>query len=566
MKSTLWRVIPRNYRRRVAGVTLTIFLRALLNFVGIATLIPILTLMLEGEDVASNRYLGWLYEAVGAESYMSFVVVVCSAVVVFILLKNVITLILYRTERNFIYSLYKRLSERLYLAYHERGYGYVKQNNSAILTRNVNVVSLLFVAGVLKPIATIIGEVLLLGLIFVALVWYTPVVALLAVGLFAPVVALFYLSMRRKLHDIGQRENEAQRVKSRIIAESFRGYADVEIGGAFPQMFKRFEEAMDEVVELRKRNATIGMLPQMFTEVGLALGLSALVVVSIGTSSDDMALMFGIFAVAAIRLIPSVRSIMSGWSAIRYNKYTIETLVDVADDEVDERSIEPCKDRMEFKRSIELRELCFRFDDAVDDTIHNLSLTINHGERLGIRGSSGVGKTTLFNLILGLYRPTSGGIYVDGERLDGENIRKWQNTIGYVSQSVFIADLTLAENIAFGCDANEIDYARVNEVVELANLKDFVASLGDGLNARIGEQGSRISGGQRQRIGIARALYKGCDVLFFDEATSSLDDRTEENINSAIRKLSDENRSLTIVVIAHRESSLEYCDRIITLE
>lgn len=566
MKSTLWRVIPRNYRRRVAGVTLTIFLRALLNFVGIATLIPILTLMLEGEDVASNRYLGWLYEAVGAESYMSFVVVVCSAVVVFILLKNVITLILYRTERNFIYSLYKRLSERLYVAYHERGYGYVKQNNSAILTRNVNVVSLLFVAGVLKPIATIIGEVLLLGLIFVALVWYTPVVALLAVGLFAPVVALFYLSMRRKLHDIGQRENEAQRVKSRIIAESFRGYADVEIGGAFPQMFKRFEEAMDEVVELRKRNATIGMLPQMFTEVGLALGLSALVVVSIGTSSDDMALMFGIFAVAAIRLIPSVRSIMSGWSAIRYNKYTIETLVDVADDEVDERSIEPCKDRMEFKRSIELRELCFRFDDAVDDTIHNLSLTINHGERLGIRGSSGVGKTTLFNLILGLYRPTSGGIYVDGERLDGENIRKWQNTIGYVSQSVFIADLTLAENIAFGCDAKEIDYARVNEVVKLANLKDFVASLGDGLNARIGEQGSRVSGGQRQRIGIARALYKGCDVLFFDEATSSLDDRTEENINSAIHKLSDENRSLTIVVIAHRESSLEYCDRIITLE
>lgn len=566
MKSTLWRVIPRNYRRRVAGVTLTIFLRALLNFVGIATLIPILTLMLEGEDVASNRYLGWLYEAVGAESYMSFVAVVCSAVVVFILLKNVVTLILYRTERNFIYLLYKRLSERLYLAYHARGYGYIKQNNSAILTRNVNVVSLLFVAGVLKPIATIIGEVLLLGLIFVALVWYTPVVALLAVGLFAPVVALFYLSMRRKLHDIGQRENEAQRVKSRIIAESFRGYADVEIGGAFPQMFKRFEEAMDEVVELRKRNATIGMLPQMFTEVGLALGLSALVVVSIGTSSDDMALMFGIFAVAAIRLIPSVRSIMSGWSTIRYNKYTIETLVDVADDEVDERSIEHCKERMEFKRSIELRDLCFRFDDAVNDTIHNLSLAINHGERLGIRGSSGVGKTTLFNLILGLYRPTSGGIYVDGERLDGENVRKWQNAIGYVSQSVFIADLTLAENIAFGCDTNDIDYTRVNEVIELANLKDFVASLGDGLNTRIGEQGSRISGGQRQRIGIARALYKGCDVLFFDEATSSLDDRTEENINSAIRKLSDENRSLTIVVIAHRESSLEYCDRIITLE
>lgn len=565
MKHTLWSIIPQSYRRRAIGVTMTIFLRALLNFVGVATLIPILTLIIDSENIASSGYLHDIYTWLDVGSYNTFVAIVCCSVVAIILLKNVAIMLLYRSERNYIYSLYEYLSRQLYLAYHKRGYGFIKQNNSAILTRNVNVVSLMFVAGVLKPVATIIGEALLLVLIFTAIMCYAPYAALIAVGVMLPIVVVFYMAMRRRLHDIGQRENEAQRTKSRVVAESFRGFADIEIGGAFPQMFKRFEKAMSEVVALRKRNATISMFPQMLTEVGLALGLVTLVMLGISGVYEDMTLLFGIFAVTAIRLIPSVRSIMSGWSTIRYNRYTIETLADIA---IDDDIVEPTfiNDRFNFTRAIELRNLSFRFEDSDKDVINDLSLTINRGERVGIRGSSGVGKTTLFNLILGLYRPTLGGIYIDGEELRNDNITKWQNTIGYVSQSVFIADMTLAENIAFGCDVHDIDYDRVNKVIELSDLKEFVTSLKDGIHSRIGEQGSRISGGQRQRIGIARALYKGCDVLFFDEATSSLDGKTEENINSAIRRLSNDNHSLTIVVIAHRESSLEYCDRIITLE
>lgn len=565
MKHTLWSIIPQSYRRRAIGVTMTIFLRALLNFVGVATLIPILTLIIDSENIASSGYLHDIYIWLDVGSYNTFVAIVCCSVVAIILLKNVAIMLLYRSERNYIYSLYEYLSRQLYLAYHKRGYGFIKQNNSAILTRNVNVVSLMFVVGVLKPVTTIIGEALLLVLIFTAIMCYAPYAALIAVGVMLPIVVVFYMAMRRRLHDIGQRENEAQRTKSRVVAESFRGFADIEIGGAFPQIFKRFEKAMSEVVALRKRNATISMFPQMFTEVGLALGLVTLVMLGISGVYEDMTLLFGIFAVTAIRLIPSVRSIMSGWSTIRYNRYTIETLADIA---IDDDIVEPTfiNDRFNFTRAIELRNLSFRFEDSDKDVINDLSLTINRGERVGIRGSSGVGKTTLFNLILGLYRPTLGGIYIDGEELRNDNITKWQNTIGYVSQSVFIADMTLAENIAFGCDVHDIDYDRVNKVIELSDLKEFVTSLKDGIHSRIGEQGSRISGGQRQRIGIARALYKGCDVLFFDEATSSLDGKTEENINSAIRRLSNDNHSLTIVVIAHRESSLEYCDRIITLE
>ena len=212
---------------------------------------------------------------------------------------------------------------------------------------------------------------------------------------------------------------------------------------------------------------------------------------------------------------------------------------------------------------VEIKNLSKSYDGTL--VLDNLNLILDSAQPICIMAPSGRGKTTLFNLILGLYRPTSGKIEVDGVELTDTNIRKWQNSVGYVSQSVFITEGTIAENIAFGIEPNNIDYTRLYKVLEHADLKDFTDSLEHGINTRIGEQGSRLSGGQRQRIGIARALYKGCDILLFDEATSSLDNTTEQNINSAIERLSAENRALTIVVIAHRDSSLGYCDRIITL-
>lgn len=563
--SRFWDIIPHSFRRRTLGVVMTIFLRAILNFVGIATLIPILILIVDSSNIASTSHLNWLYNALNIDSYQQFAIVVCLGVIAIIVLKNLAVVYLYRFERDYIYSLYKHLSERLYESYYHKGLGFIKHSNTAILTRNVNVVSLIFATNILKPIATIIGEGLLLVLMFVALLLYSPIIALIAVGLFLPIVALFYFSMRKRLNSIGDRENAAQRAKGRIVAETFRGYADIEINNAFPLTMSNFSKAIDEAVKLRKEYATISMLPQMFTEVGLAIGLTVIIIVSLYSTSDNLVIMLGIFAIAGVRLLPSIRTIMASWSSIRYNRYTIDTLLE-AEDKEEHTASSSTYDRFNFEHSIELRSLGFHFEDSQTPLFSDFSLTINKGERIGIRGASGVGKTTLFNIILGLYRPTTGKIYIDGEELCEGNIRKWQNSIGYVSQSVFIADSTLLENIALGCDSATIDIERINHVIELADLTEFVASLPNGINSRIGEQGSKISGGQRQRIGIARALYKNSDILFFDEATSSLDNKTEENINNAIQNLSERNSSLTIVIIAHRESSLEYCDRIITLE
>lgn len=565
MKPSFLDIIPVPFRRKGLWVTLSVFLRALLNFAGLAVLIPVLVIILDTEGIRSNRYLAALYDAGGFASDRGFILAVCAGVVGVILAKSLVNLALYRLERNFIYDLYRTLSRRLYIDYRNRGLGFIKKSNSAILARNVNVVCLTFVTGVLMPVAAMAGEVVLFALLFGSLALYNPLVALLTAAVFVPSVAVYYGLVRRRLNRYGEEENRAQRRKSRTVIETFRGYADLEIAGAYPAMLGDFDCAMDEIIGMRRRNATIATLPSMFTEVGLAAGMALLVALCAGTDNTQMKLLFGIFAVAALRIMPSVRSIMGAWTSLRYNRYTIDVLREARLGDTP-AAIDTTEERMPFEREIRIEGLSFRFDDAPDrEVLHDLSLTIRKGERIGIRGASGAGKTTLFNILLGFYRPTAGRITIDGRPLDATNLRRWQNTIGYVSQQVFITDSSFMQNVALGCAPERIDRGRVAQALETAKLAEFVDALPQGMETPIGECGCRLSGGQRQRLGIARALYKQADILFFDEATSALDNRTERSINRAIEELSEADRDLTIVVIAHRESSLDYCDRIITL-
>ncbi len=565
MNRSFVHIIPPRFRRRSLWVTLTVFLRALLNFVGLAVLIPVLIIILDTDGIRSNRYLAALYDFGGFTSDRAFILAVCGGVVAVILLKSLVNLALYKVERNFIYDLYRELSRRLYIDYHNRGLGFIKGSNSAILARNVNVVCLTFVTGVLMPVAAIASEAMLFVMLFGSLAIYNPLVSLLTLLIFLPSVALYYYLVRQRLNRYGEEENRAQRQKSRTVIETFRGYADLEIANAYPAMLRSFDRAMDEIIGVRERNATIATLPSMFTEVGLAVGMAVLVALCAGTDNTQMKLLFGIFAVAALRIMPSVRSIMGAWTSLRYNRYTIDVLREAPLYET-AAEIDTTDRRMPFEHELRIENISFHFDDAPEnEVLHDLSLTIRKGERIGIRGASGAGKTTLFNILLGFYRPTAGRITIDGQPLGDANRRRWQNTIGYVSQSVFITDSSFMQNVALGCDPDRIDRERAAQALETAKLKEFIDTLPQGMETPIGECGCRLSGGQRQRLGIARALYKQADILFFDEATSALDNRTEERINRAIEELSQANRELTIVVIAHRESSLDYCDRIITL-
>lgn len=565
MKKGLLSIIPRAFRAKGYLVTFTIFLRALLNFVGLAALLPILYLILDTESIHTNPIMSKIYNSCGFDSYTSFTFAVAAAMVLFIAIKCLLNLALYRFERDYIYSLYRYLSRNLYIGYFNRGLSFIKASNSAVLSRNVNVVCYTFVAGVLRPMAVILSEVMLFIMLFVSIAAYNPLAAILTIVIFIPAVWLYFALIRDRVNKYGDVENKAQRQKYRDVVETYRGYADIEINNAFGGMLESFDSNLDTIIKVGAKNATVSTLPQMFTEIGLAAGMALLVTISVGLNSGDMKILFGIFAVAALRLMPSIRAIMSSWTSLRYNRYTIDIIRDADIDSPSEVENSGTA-RLSLQNQISVENLSFRFEDSSSDTISDLSFTIRKGEKIGINGRSGAGKTTLFNLLLGLYKPTSGVIRIDDKELSDDNRREWQNSIGYVSQSVFLTDSTLIANIVLGCKEEDIDIKRVESAVKAASLSEFVASLPNGLQTRIGECGALLSGGQRQRIGIARALYKGADVLFFDEATSSLDNETEQSINSSIVSLARTNEDITIVVIAHRDSSLSYCDRIITLK
>lgn len=565
MKHSVLNIIPPKFRLRGVWVAFTIFLRAVLNFVGLAMLLPVLLLILDTDGITSNSYMKRAFELSGTDNPRIFVVLVCIAVTVVIMVKCGANLLLYRAERDYIYELYRYMSRKLYIDYHNRGLQFIKNTNSAVLARNVNVVCLTFVAGILRPAAGIVSEVTLFVLLFAALALYDPVAALLVALIFIPSIWLYTSTVRTRLATYGQTENKEQRTKARNVIDTFRGYADIEINNAFPEMLAKFDESMERIIRMRVRNATLATLPHIITEVALAMGMSAMVIINLGLEGDRMRILFGIFAVAALRIMPSIRNIMSSWASLRYNKYTLQIIRDAELEKADTR-VEESDERFDFRDEIRIDNLSFRFEDDGHDVIDRISLEIKKGERIGIRGRSGSGKTTLFNLLLGFYEPTGGAIYIDGEPLSMLSRRKWQNTIGYVSQNVFLIDGSLVDNIALGTPPDKIDRGRLERAIEMADLRTFVDSLPQGAETGVGECGSRLSGGQRQRIGIARALYKQADILFFDEATSSLDNNTEHNINEAIERLSRENSELTIVIIAHRESSLDWCDRTVNID
>ena len=570
--SEIIRLIPQKYRRQGIGVTLSVLLQALLNFIGLALLIPLLLLILDPQSIDSSSWVGRFRTEMHISNDTVFVVLICVGTGGLIVFKNVLNLFINTYRINYVNRLFLYFSEKMYTTYFRKGLLFVKQNHTTAFTHKINRICFIFAQGIVSRLFVMGGEVLLLLMIGGTLLFYSYFLALLLVLCLIPVVWIYYFRIRKKISQYGKLENEIWRKQTRLTTETFRGYSEVRINRAFPFFAKRFREGLSLIAFYQEQLERMLSIPGGITEIGIAAGMILLVLFNKGDAS--MKVTFGLFAVAALRLLPSVRALITGWMQLKNNGYVVDTIREIFDTGEDELSgtndwLSVPQAPLHFNQKIEINGLTFRFPDAGADepsVLRNFSLTILKGERIGIRGISGVGKTTLFNLLLGLYPTQEGSIRIDGIPLDASRYAAWHGLTGYVPQDVFIMDGTLVENIALGKIPEEIDRNRIKNVLETVRLSTFVASLPEGIDTPVGENGCRLSGGQRQRIGIARALYKQAEVLFFDEATSSLDSMTEKEITESIRELSDNHKELTIIMISHRESTLAFCDRTVNLE
>lgn len=519
-------------------VTGSIFIISLLDFVGLASLLPILYYLLEGGE---NK-MAALYFSVLA--------------VVVIVSKGFVSTLLARYQSKYLLRLYKRLSFRLYSNYYNNGLLFIKEKGYSSLGHSVNFMCYTFSERILGPIMRMTGESLLIILVTVALLiydWRTIVVLYLC---FIPFMLIYITVVRKRVKKYGEQEYEAKRQQARIVTDTFRGYTELEINNAFPSLRDSFLKGVDDISSNRINMETIQMFPRFLSELAIVIGMVVMVLLG----GDNARMLVGIFAVAAFRLLPALRGLLTGYNQIQNSLPALKTIEEGL--ATAENDCFAQNDVVFLCKEMTIKDVKFSYGEKVLNFSTN---SIYKGEYVGICGYSGVGKTTLFNLILGFIKPQQGEILIDGIQLTEANRKAWLKNIGYVPQEVFVFNGTLAQNIALGY--KDIDMDRVVDTLKKVSLYDWALNeLKDGLDTNLGEGGSKLSGGQKQRLGIARALYKGASVLLLDEATSALDNNTEREINLMLEQLRKHNNGLTILSIAHRESTLAYCSRIINLE
>ena len=539
MLKEIYHLLLPSERRMGMRVIMTVFFSALLNFAGLAALIPVLLFLIEEKEEKGEALL------------------FCLLAVGFILFKNVLVMGLSRFQNYFLLSLYKRLSFSLFSSYYHRGILFISRLGSTRLGYEVNYVCYAFSMSLLSPLLNMTADVLLILLVTAVLLVYAPMTVLMLYLAFFPFMLMYIFGIKRRIRYYGKKELLARREQTRIVTEAYKGYAELEVNHAFPFLQHSFLKGLDTISFCRLKLETVYHLPLCLSELSVVIGLTLLAL----SGTGNVKALVGIFAVGAFRLLPALRESLSAWTQIQNSVFCLRIIKAGMEDLFSTFEEKPTAG-LSFEKEIVISNLSYTYPEG-KRVLKEFDCTIRKGEYIGIRGSSGIGKSTLFNLLLGFLKPDGGEIRIDGVLLSAENRKLWHRRIGYVPQGVFILDGTLAENVALGCC--DISKEKVKRILRQVRLDEWVDELPLGIDTLLGESGARLSGGQKQRVGIARALYKEADILLLDEATSALDTATECEINEMICGLRNDYRGLTVLSIAHRESSLAFCNRIITL-
>ena len=421
------------------------------------------------------------------------------------------------------------------------------------------------VFGVLMPLLTLVSSTVLLVAIMVTLIAIDPIVASAAAVGFGASYALITWMSRQRLHRNSLRIAYEQTQVVKALQEGLGGIRDVLLDGTQPVYCDIYHKADHPLRLAQGNNAVIGQTPRYMMEaLGMVLIATLAYILSRQVEGIATALpVLGALALGAQRLIPTMQQIYIAWATIAGHHASLADAIALLDQPLLAELMQPAPMPLLLQDAIRFDAVRYRYTGDGPWVLDDLNLTIPKGARVGFVGSTGSGKSTMLDLLMGLLMPTEGVLLVDGQTIRGNRLRAWQQSITHVPQNIYLADTTLAENIAFGVQPDTIDLDRVQHAARQAQIADFIESNPEGYQAYVGERGIRLSGGQRQRIGIARALYKQASVLVFDEATSALDNATEKSVIDAIEML---NRDLTILLIAHRLTTVQRCDTIVELE
>lgn len=555
------RALPGQMQRKGVLILGLSLLNSLLELAGLGALLPVLLMTLDEEALAPDRTLGRLYQWLNPGSEVAFFLIISLAILVLMLGKHVVSILIIRKQARFSYSVFSYLNNQLMRLTYQRGYTHFLEHNSHKIIWDFYTIPLHCTQKVVLPLLNFANEVLMLLLIVVSLAFYNAGVFVLLLLFVGPAFVLFYRYVRNRILHVNTALNDlSPHIWNRLFELVF-GYVDVKMTNSENRFFRAHHRNMDKQIGLSVRKYTLEALPARVLELAVVLAVLTTIVYGLAVfeNRSELLVLLGVLALAAYRTLPSFNRLMVAVLDIRGHQYTLD-LIQQASEPYTDLSDQP---KLAFEDRIVVEDLRYRYPNKEEWVLNGIGLEIRRGETIGLIGKSGSGKTTLVNVMLSLFEPAGGSIRVDGVLLDRSNLVAWRKCVGYVQQEVYLLDSSLAENVAFGVDPDQIDEARLWDALRRASLDTFVQGLAQGVHTPVGEGGCQLSGGQRQRIAIARALYSGAEILFFDEATSALDQETEQDITESIRQLSEQ--QLTLIIIAHRLTTLRHCDRILEL-
>lgn len=554
----LRRLLPIKYKTQSLFISFLLLLNAILELVSLGALVPLILAVIK-KNAFESGYMETIYLWSGLDSTQTFMLVLCIGILLFMILKNIISVRIQKHQARFAFSLYHHFSSKMQRYFYAKGFLYFKSENSNNIIRDINVASLYMGQLQVIPLLSILTEVIILLFVFTILFLKDPIIIVILGFLVGPVFIVFYRLVKNKITSIADDLFKLSAETYTNLCQSIFGYVDVMMNNKKTFFFNQYDENIKKIKEARTMQHVYSVMPAKVIETSMIFGVLLLVLYGVYFLEDDDSIeLIALFALAAYKTMPSINKILLAVLNIKSYNYVLD-IIEQSNNFKD--PIVPNK-TITFENSIELKNISFTYPKTTERVLKNINFEVKRGQSVGFIGRSGSGKTTLANLLLGFLQVNNGKILIDGEELTQKHLYNWRELVGYVQQDVFLVDGTLAENIALGY--NDIDFERIKQVVKRASLSELVSGLSKGVDTEVGERGSKISGGQRQRVGIARALYSGAKILFFDEATSALDNETENEITEAINHLSD--GDLTMFIIAHRHSTLKYCDFIVELK
>lgn len=566
-KKFLFLITP-NERKYVGLLLIMITVMAMLDMIGVASILPFMAVLTNPDLINTNVILNSMYlasAALGVENDKQFLfalgVLVFIMLVVSLIFKTFTTYAQVRFVQMREYSIGRRLIE----GYLNQPYSWFLGRNSADLGKTIlSEVEQLIENGI-KPLIEIFAKGIVIIALITLLVIVDPYLSLVvSFSLGGSYLIIFYFA-RTYLDRIGKKRLLNNERRFRTVSEVFGASKEVKFGGLEEIYIKRFSNSAQTFAKSHASSIVVANLPRFILEA-IAFGGILLLILFImhQTGSFNSALpIISLYALAGYRLMPALQTIYVSFTQITFIGPSINKLYD------DLKDLKPLKQNLVKKNlylneTIKLKNIYYNYPNSTRTALNDVNLSINAKSSVGLIGITGSGKTTLVDIILGLLEPQKGTLEVDGNVITSHNLRSWQKSIGYVPQHIYLADDTIAANIAFGKETEDIDNVAVEKASRIAYLHDFVSQqLPKKYQTIIGERGVRLSGGQRQRIGIARALYHDPKILILDEATSALDNQTEKEFMKAVNNLS---KNITIIIIAHRLSTVKNCDKIYLLD